>query len=1459
MTAHPRKHFVCIIRPRLAPWLISGLVLLGGLCVTAVLWRDVQQNDTDNLRASFESSADMVVKNIRGRFNGYAMVMRGVKGFFEASEHITADEFRTYVQNLHLDQKAGVQGIGLVKIVAGAEKVRHIREMQKDGVPDYQIKPGGQRQRYAPIMHMEPLTGGNLKALGLDILSVPTAHAAAEKSRDINDIAITSRLSLIQDTGKPGVFGFVMYLPIYHSNVKLDTLADRRAAIAGWVDVPFRMNDLMAGLRGELDPNIDFEIHDAEPLSGQNRLYDSDDTSFQARLEQGMLQTSRQLDIGGRRWTLLMNTTPAFVTRVSNQHRPLIVASAGIALTLTLSWLAWLLVKRRETAQLQYRKLFDQAGEGVLVLTCDHRFIDANHSALQLLGYTYDELLQLRLPDIMGKHELPRHDPGINKIMAGTPHLEELMLVRKDGTEFMTEINTRRLDSESYFAIFRDLTERKKAEQRIQRLAKLYQALSETNQAIVRMDNETDLLPLVCRCAVNFGGMKMAWIGQLDEARGLIEPVAAYGTGLQYLNGLSISSSGAVPEGGPTGTALRENRPVIINNYLANPMTRSWHARTKQFGWGSAATFPIQRNGMPFAVLTVYHAQTDAFDEEATRLLDEMVVDISFGLDNIDRETQRQITEKALAESEARMSVILENVGAYIYLKDSDGRYLFANRRVLELWNTTMEEVIGFGDEKFFDAQSVAQIRENDRSVLLDGKTIEREETNSRTATGKTATYWTVKLPLRRENGSIYGLCGISTDITTLKKLELSLYEKEQLLSESQRIAHIGSWRVDIASQNFTWSEETYRIYQVGPDNFEHTFDSFMQLIHPEDRQAMQTWVNSCLTGKEPSPLQFRTLLPDASIRILEGQGVLEYDASHKPVAINGTVQDITERSLAEQQLRLNAQVFESSREGILITDASNTIVSINRAYTDISGYAPEEVIGKPPRLTLGKQGETFDEEMWRTILSRGHWQGEVINRRKNGELYPQRLSINVIRDPKGRITNHISILSDITDYKAAEERIQFLSNFDSLTHLPNHVLLRDRSQLALAAARRAHEKIVLMYLDIDRFNIVNDSLGTSAGDQLLIEFSNRLSKHLHPDDTLSRQGSDEFNLLLLNTDTEEAAHIAQEILKLIAQPFTIESQRLTLTASIGIAEFPQDGDNFEQLAQSADAALFRAKQNGRNNFQFFTTQLHERAKEVLQIENELRHGLEQGELLLHYQPQVNAKTFKIIGVEALVRWLHPQKGLVLPGRFIPIAEESDLIIDIGNWVLQTAIQQVADWQTSGLPIVPVAINLSAGQFRQDTFYQSVVQALCESKLDPAMLELELTENIAMENSERTTSLLDKLHALGVGLSIDDFGTGYSSLCYLKRFRINKLKIDQSFIRDLGRDPEDEAIVTAIIDMSRSLKFKTIAEGVETREQLDFLREKQCDEIQGFFFSKPVPAEIFAELLHNGGMLGISL
>jgi diguanylate cyclase (GGDEF)-like protein/PAS domain S-box-containing protein len=566
---------------------------------------------------------------------------------------------------------------------------------------------------------------------------------------------------------------------------------------------------------------------------------------------------------------------------------------------------------------------------------------------------------------------------------------------------------------------------------------------------------------------------------------------------------------------------------------------------------------------------------------------------------------------------------------------------------------------------------------------------------------------------------------------------------------------------------------------------------------------------------------------------------------------------DITERKRAEEQSQLSAQMFTASRDGIVITDAHNRILSINPAFTSITGFAENEVLGKSPGfLQSGRQDNAFYAAMWQDIQADGYWQGEIWNKRKNGEIYPEWLSISTVRDAAGATTRHIGILSDLTDRKADQQRIDELDHYDKLTHLPNRDLLYDRTTLALATAKRTNRRVSMLFLDIDRFQYINDSLGRSVGDQVLRTIATRLVKNLQADDTVCRHSADEYILLLPNTDAQGAAHIASRLLALIKAPVVLDSgQELHLTASVGAAVCPDNGADYEKLTQCAGAALKQAKLTGRDNFKFFTEQMHGQVSEILLIENQLRQALPKGELLLYFQPQVDAMSGRITGAEALIRWQHPEWGLVSPARFIPIAENSGQILEIGDWVLHTAVQQVAHWQREGLPVVPVAVNLSALQFLQPNLCETVGAALKDSQLAPGLLELELTERIAMEDSSLTVEQIGKLHAMGVTLSIDDFGTGYSSLSYLKLYQIDKLKIDQSFVRGLGRDANDGAIVGAIIHMAHGLGFRTIAEGVETRAQLDYLRAQRCDEIQGYFFGHPVPADEFASLLRRGGAL----
>jgi diguanylate cyclase (GGDEF)-like protein/PAS domain S-box-containing protein len=553
----------------------------------------------------------------------------------------------------------------------------------------------------------------------------------------------------------------------------------------------------------------------------------------------------------------------------------------------------------------------------------------------------------------------------------------------------------------------------------------------------------------------------------------------------------------------------------------------------------------------------------------------------------------------------------------------------------------------------------------------------------------------------------------------------------------------------------------------------------------------------------------------------------------------------IEDQKMVQDQLRKLTLAVEQSSNSIVITDLSGEIEWVNNGFTRVTGYTLEDVKGKNPRiLQSGRTPAQTFKEMWAALTRGQEWRGELFNRRKDGSEYIEAVLIGPVRDASGKISNYMASKEDITEKRLAEARIEKLAHFDHLTGLPNRIQLGDRFNYARSLAQRNGEKLALLFLDLDRFKEINDTLGHTTGDLLLIEVAKRLKVSLREEDTVARLGGDEFIVILPGTDEHSAAHIANKLLYSIAQPYVIEQHEILSTPSIGIAIYPHDGEDFESLSKNADTAMYRVKQEGRNAFRFFTQQMQEHSARASQLGNALRHALVRNELFLHYQPQVSING-KLLGAEALLRWQHPVLGAISPAEFIPIAEDSGQIIQIGEWVLRTAVKQLKTWLDRGYPPILMAVNLSAVQFRQANLPERVTSILDEAQVPHTYLELELTEAVAMNNPLAAIAVMDNLHERGIRMSIDDFGTGYSSLSYLKRFKVYKLKIDQSFVRDISEDPDDKAIVTAIINLAASLGMLTIAEGVETIGQLNFLRQQGCDEVQGYYFSKPLPADQF--------------
>ena len=559
------------------------------------------------------------------------------------------------------------------------------------------------------------------------------------------------------------------------------------------------------------------------------------------------------------------------------------------------------------------------------------------------------------------------------------------------------------------------------------------------------------------------------------------------------------------------------------------------------------------------------------------------------------------------------------------------------------------------------------------------------------------------------------------------------------------------------------------------------------------------------------------------------------------------------ERRRSEGELSRAVRIVESMQEGVMVTDREGRILSVNPAFSEITGYTPGEVIGRDCRLldSVPDRG-TEQPERREALAATGRWQGESWGRRRNGELYPLWQRIAAVVDRDGSALNYVAVFSDISAFKVSQEELEHLAHHDVLTGLPNRLLFRDRLDHAIQRAQRAGRKLAVLFLDLDRFKHVNDSLGHSAGDQLLREVALRLQSVVRRDDTLARLGGDEFTVLMEGLkEGRDAAVLAEKLLGTLREPFRVHQHELYVSTSIGISVFPQDALTTESLLRNADAAMYRAKDAGRNAYWYYSQEMTVAALDRVVLEAQLRQAIELGQLLLHFQPQVDLSARRLVGVEALVRWNHPTKGFIPPARFIPIAEESGLIIPLGDWVLQAACRQAKAWLDAGIEFGVMAVNVSAPQILRGTLRDSIENALEATGLPPSRLELEINESFVMEQPVSTKEQFLALRQLGVTLAIDDFGTAYSSLAYLKRLPVDKLKIDRSFILDLPHDSNDAGVARAVIALGHSLQFRVIAEGVETERQHDFLKSEGCDLGQGYLYSQALAAAAVEELLRH--------
>ncbi len=833
----------------------------------------------------------------------------------------------------------------------------------------------------------------------------------------------------------------------------------------------------------------------------------------------------------------------------------------------------------------------------------------------------------------------------------------------------------------------------------------------------------------------------------------------------------------------------------------------------------------------------------------------------------LEQEVQRRIqVENALHSEKENAEVTLQSIGDAVITTDNAGQITRMNPVAESITGWTQADALGkyLYEVLVLQNQHGAPLENPSDTLLRRGKvTGLGNHTVLISKQGRSFQISDSAAPIHGKRGAIEGVVLVFRNVTEEYRIRRALEESETRfrrmtdnLSEHFLYSHNPDGMFEYVTPSLT------KVLGYSQQEFYTHFTEYMT-DSPVNRKVLDHTEASSRGIQQPA-YEVEMFHKDGSRHVLEVREAPIMDENGKVIAVEGIAHDITKRKLSEAELRLASSVFEETSEGIMVTDMDGVIQRVNRAFSVITGFSESEAMGQPAAmLRSGRHQDAFYQTMWKALKETGAWKGEVWNRRKDGSLYPEWLSITRIDE---RLSDkpqfYVGVFSDISAFKEAEQEIARLAFHDALTELPNRLLLLDRLETFLARSKREQEIDALLFLDLDQFKHINDSLGHSIGDHLLCEVARRLKEQIRETDTVARLGGDEFVVVLTalgsdaGTATARARAGAEKIRRFLGQPYTVSGHVLHTTPSIGIAMLPIDADNPEDALKHADQAMYRAKASGRNTVEFFLPQMQSSAKSRLKLEQELREALEKDQLRLHYQPFVDLNFGRIAGAEALIRWQHPEQGLMSPGSFIPMAEESGLILEIGTWVIKQACRQAKAWQNAGLPACPIAVNLSAVQFRHRDLVQDISAVLRELDLDPRYLELELTESLLLENIQSVMQTLAQLAQLGIRISLDDFGTGYSSLSYLRRFTLHKLKIDRSFIDDIPDSASDATMTTTIIQMAHNLNLWVVAEGVETTAQLEFLKQHGCDLLQGYLFSKPVDAASFEELLKAGKALG---
>ncbi len=830
--------------------------------------------------------------------------------------------------------------------------------------------------------------------------------------------------------------------------------------------------------------------------------------------------------------------------------------------------------------------------------------------------------------------------------------------------------------------------------------------------------------------------------------------------------------------------------------------------------------------------------------------------------------------KRALKDQLNFIQVMVDTLPTPIFFKDADLRYLGCNKAFESYIGISRDDLIGKSVFEIAPSDLADQYHRADLELLQHQGTQSYEGTVTY-PDGSRHDVIFYKAVFCNVDGSCGGVLGTFLDISERKRAEKNLKDQKEFSDSLVKNSTVPTFVIDTDHRVVAWNGACEELTGILASTLLGTRDHW-KAFYPQYRPCLADIVLDGDQARMPelyqtyAPSRFAPggLQTECGFSTLNGQErYLTFSAAPirnsqgEIMAVIETLEDQTAQHRTLEQLNKLGQAVEQSPATVMITDRDGRIDYVNPKFTDLTGYSSEEVRGKNPAIL--KTGHTHPEEyraLWETILGGREWHGEFRNKKKNGEHFWESACISPVKDSEGQITHFMAIKEDITERKAAEENLRekekhlnYLAHHDTLTGLPNRMIFQDRLRHAIDQAQRAHQKVALLLLDLDRFKNINDSLGHDVGDKLLKQVARRIESCVGDSDRVARFGGDEFVIFLENVvQIEQVALLAQKLQQELNKATQCDEHELYISSSIGISLYPNDGTDVESLLSSADVAMYRAKAKGRNTHTFYTADMNARSHEFLLLESSLRRATELNQLVLFYQPQIDLASRRVIGAEALIRWQDPNRGMISPADFIPLAEETGLIVPIGRWVIETACAQARMWQEQGAPPIPIAINISGRQFKQPDFVDILVDIVEQSGLDPKWLELEITESVVMENVDEAIMTLIDLKMRGFQLAIDDFGTGYSSLSYLKRFPISKLKIDRSFVNDIATDENDAAIVTSVIALTKHMGLQVIAEGVETEDQVRFLVERGCLQGQGYLFSRPLPAVDFEKFCVTG-------